>query len=150
MVERKIERSFRIEEDTVIAVKRDEWTNGLGKKIVQVVEEHGITDEEIIDVLDNQVKEEIKKIDEEMAKIMSDSDDIQREIEEGLEKQEDKEKYEGFKEYIKLESYSKFAKLFRKEQVIEEGKKNLEQLNKQREDILAWKKQFEDIQKAKK
>lgn len=152
MEERKTTRSFRNEDGVLIAVKQDEFTNGRGKKIVQVVEEHNITEDEIKDVLNKHVPDEIVKLQKEKEKINQQLKDLKKKNK-GLGTRE----FIQFKEELKEKQLSvqefcnkndKLYKLISVEQALESGEKKLAELERTAEDILAWKDQFSQISKS--
>lgn len=136
MTDRKTTRTFRIEGDNIIAVKQDEFTNGKGKKVIQIVEEHSISKEEINDVLEKYVDAEKMKVREEMDKIQADLDEINF---------EEDEEYKKFKEMINDENNKKMFEKLGQEKAHKQGHSRLKELQWTLDDIEAWRKQFEDM-----
>ena len=69
MVERKTTRSYRIDGADYVAIKTDEFINGKDKKIVQTMEEHNISMEEIDEVIDTLADAELEKVNAERDKL---------------------------------------------------------------------------------
>lgn len=143
MVERIITRTHRVEGDNLIAVKTDEWTNGVGKKVRQTVEEHNITEEDIDSVLNTGVQEEINKLQKDKEKLVEQI----KELEDGIKDKINTREFKQFKEFINKEETKANFETLQKESEMEKKKKGLEELEKAGKDILAWEDQFKGLQK---
>ena len=113
MVERKTTRDFRIEGDDYIAVKKDVFVNGAGKKVVQIMEEHNITTEEIDAVIDTLATKELETLEEEYDKLVNEVKEIEEEIKPML----DDPEYIKFKDEIKSEKMEKMFQTIKKEKI---------------------------------
>ncbi|MBW6469587.1 MAG: hypothetical protein K0A90_00015 [Methanosarcinaceae archaeon] len=144
MVKRKTTRDFRVEEDDYIAVKRDEFTNGKGKHVVQIVEEHNISVAEIDDVINNLFQAELDNFDIERTKKEKEITDIKSEIADVVSTPE----YIKFKEQMESEDTLKFMNVMSREKVLKASEGLLLDMDAQRLDIIAWVEQFKGLKSA--
>jgi hypothetical protein len=141
MVTRITTRSGKIAEGVAIAVKQDEFTNGRGKKIVQIVEEHGITIEEATEVVDKLGPEELTKVGDERVKLMKEIAEIEEDIKDVITSRE----FIKFKKELDSEQTKKFFDVLKQERTLNTGKSRLEELNRTEDDVNEWIKQMADL-----
>jgi hypothetical protein len=144
MVEIKVTRDFRIEGDNIIAIKKSEWVNGLGKNMVQTEEEHNITPQEVEDVLNVYVNKELDKVKEDEDKLLAQIQETKDSIKDVV----GSEDYLKFKENIRTEQSKIFFNALNKEAAIRTGEAQLKEVEIGRADIQNYKEQFEKIKQA--
>lgn len=144
MVDRKTTRSFKIDGDNFIAIKRDEFVNGVGKHVVQTMEEHNLTEVEIDQVINELYHAEIKNFDKEKSKKLKEIQEIKDKIKKTIKKPE----YIEFKKTMDNPETIKFFDTMSREKVLKSSENMMKDMNKQRADIDAWLKQFVDMKEA--
>lgn len=138
MVEISTVRSFRIENNDFIAVKSDKYENGKGKRIVRILEEHDISEDEIDEVINKLSGEELKRFTEEQEKLLSQMKEMRNEIKGVVHSK----KFLDFKASLETDESKKFFEVRAKEKVLNAAEVKLKQLDKTIEDVAAWKQQF--------
>ena len=138
MVDIQTTRDFKVENGVAIAIKRDEYTNGAGKKVVRTLEEHGITVAEMDEVINNLFQTEMNKLNEERTKLVEDRKQMQTEVDDALAGEEDKKSFAEFKEYVESEKFKKCSDLMEEAKTLAVGKSRIEHLDTLEKDIVAW------------
>lgn len=141
MVEIETVRSFRVEGNDFIAIKTDTYENGKGNKVVRVLEEHNISEQEIEEVINKLSTEELQKVNEERGKLSVEIKEMRKEIKKVVES----EKYLKFKKMLKREETGKLFEVVSKEKTLNRSEHRLKQLSKTTLDIIAWREQFESL-----
>lgn len=141
MVEIETVRSFRIEGNDFIAVKTDSYENGKGKKVVRMLEEHNISEQEIDEVINKLSTEELAKVSEEKDKLVAESKEMRKDIKKVIEC----EKFKAFKESLKTKQSKRFFEVLAKEKALSASDARVKELDKTTEDVVAWKNQFEEL-----
>jgi seryl-tRNA synthetase len=144
MVEIKTTRSYRVEGDDFIAVKTDEYVNGIGKHVVRTLEEHNISREDIENVLNKETSEELVKLDEERKKQQHELDNLREEYGATL----DSPEFADFVEFIRKEDTKKFFSALKAQTLIEKAEAQLKEFENTQIDILNWKVQFEGLKSS--
>ena len=138
MVERKTTRSYRIDGADYVAIKTDEFINGKDKKIIQTMEEHNISMEEIDEVIDTLADAELEKVNTERDKLTHELQDLKTEIKDDIKTN----KYLKFKEQKYQDKLKKMFSILSKEKTIMTGESRMKELDAVNDDIVTWKTQF--------
>jgi len=140
-LETKITRSHEIRDEELVVIRRQEGKNGSDRFVSVITEETGITKKEVDEVLETAVPREIEKVDKEMAGYVKDLDEVSVDVD----KFKDDPEYLHFKEYINGEKIKGYFENVKKEDLKVKLDKQIEFCNDKKDDLLDWKKQFEDI-----
>lgn len=141
MVERKTTRDFKVDGDDYIAIKRDEYMNSRGKKIIQTIEEHNITSEEIDEVINKLAEEELTKVNKEKEKVLTEINKIWDEIKDVVKDP----KYIKFKTKLNSDKIKGYIDVLSKENQMQKFEQQLKEFDNTILDVHAWKKQFQGL-----
>ena len=133
MVERTTKRTHRIDGDDNIAIKEESWINGKGKKVVQTIEEHNISLDEINQVINTFSEEEHTKVQEETEKLQKEIKEIKEEIKDIVHDRD----YLLFKKKLDDPKTKEYFETIKKEKGLSSAKSRLTELERIDRDIFA-------------
>lgn len=137
MVDIKTTRDYKVENNDFIAIRTEEYDRD-GHKMVQTLEEHNITIEEMNIVLDKEVPTKEKEFIDETRKLNLEIETTQEEIKSVVES----DAWKAYKSYLSSEEFKKFLEVSGKVKAIELGRKRLDEIKKESLDLDTWKVQM--------
>lgn len=144
MVKRTISRDYRIEGTDYIAIKKEEYDNGKGKHVVNIMEEHNITLDEVNNVIDKLASKELADLKEKEDKYVSEIKEIKEEIKDVVNDPE----FLKFIEDIKSEKIKKYFDVMSRQKVLKASEGLLLDIQETRSDVYSWKQQMQDLKQA--